>query len=194
MRNKLALFTILLTLAFLSVACAAAPDDVTSVPGESTAMSTTDSTTGSTATTEAGDAAMTPTVSAGGSTPAQGAGGTAVIPQTGGGNVGAPDDLDELIRVLRTAGATVELGDEVTQDFLSVSGQIIRINGEEVQIFIYNSAELLETQASQIPDDGNAENEPHFYKLGNMLVRYVGRDPGVRDLLEDVLGARAADR
>jgi hypothetical protein len=186
MRNKSALFTVLLALALLSVACAA--QDVTDVPAGSTAMPTTDSTTG------VGDPSTTPTVAADSSTPAQGAGGTAVIPQTGGGNVGAPDDLDELIRVLRTAGATVELGDEVTQDFLSVSGQIIRINGEEVQIFIYNSAELLETQASQIPDDGNAENEPHFYKLGNMLVRYVGRDPGVRDLLEDVLGARAADR
>ena len=47
------------------------------------------------------------------------------------------------MRVLRETGATVELGDPVEEDRLSVPGQIIRINGEEVQIFTYNSVEEL---------------------------------------------------
>jgi hypothetical protein len=97
-----------------------------------------------------------------------------------------------MLRVLRTAGATVELGDAVENELLSISGQSVMINGEEVQIFTYASAEELETVASQVADEGDPEDEPHFYKLGNMLVRYIGSDPGVRDLLEDVLGAQAA--
>jgi hypothetical protein len=49
-----------------------------------------------------------------------------------------------------------------------------------------------EADASRLARQGDPEAEPHFYKLGNMLVRYIGDDTLVRDLLEDVLGAQAA--
>lgn len=169
MKNKFGLFIILMALALLSAACA--PQGAATGPGEGTAM---------------------PAVSTEGSAAAEGAGGTVVIPETGDSLAGIPDDLDEVVRVLRAAGASVELGEAVEQDFLQLPGKILRIDGEEVQIFTYVSAEELEVQASQLPDDGNPENEPQFYKMGNLLLRYVGRDPGVRDLLEDVLGAQAA--
>ena len=135
---------------------------------------------------------MTPTPFGDSGTPATEAGGSAGIPQTGPGDAGVPDDLDEVIRVLIETGATVELGDVVEQEGVSLPGHILMINGEEVQIFTYESAEKLEAQASQLADTDDPEDEPHFYKLGNMLVRYVGSDPGMRDLLEDVLGAQAA--
>lgn len=209
MKNKLVLLTILLALALFSAACGA--QDTTDVPGEVTTAPTV-STDNNTATEEASETAtapigtaegeatsegtaetgMTPTDAADSGTPAQDAGGTAAIPQTGPGDAGLPDDLDEVIRVLRTAGATVELGDAVEQADVSVAGQSIMINGEEVQIFTYASAEDLEAQASQLAREDDPEDEPHFYKLGNMLVRYIGSDTLVRDLLEDVLGAQAA--
>lgn len=205
---KLKLLLIGLLLALFATACAA--QDATEAPGGSTAVATT-STENGTATEEPGEAdttstpvvatdaptqaaeetAAAPTTAAGEGTPGQEAAGTAGIPQTGDGDAGVPDDLDEMLRVLRTAGATVKLGDTVEQDFLSVPGQILTINGEEVQLFVYNSAEELETQASQLATNAGTEEEPHFYKLGNMLVRYVGREPDIRDLLEDVLGAQA---
>lgn len=208
MKNKFVLILTLLGLALVSAACAAQEADTD--PGAATPMetvSTGDNTavaeeTGEvaetpTAAAESGTPAQgsentgtTPTVSAEGGTPSQGTGDTAVIPQTGPGDAGLPDDLDEAIRVLRETGATVEMGEAVEQDFLTIPGQSIMINGEEVQIFTFSSAEELEAQASQL--DGNPEDEPHFYKMGSMLVRYAGSDPGVRDLLEDVLGAQAA--
>lgn len=191
MKSKLVFLTVLLAIALVSAACAT--QEATNAPGGVGAVPT-QSTNGSTATDDAGEGQMTPTLSADNTTPVQEAGGTAVIPETGAGDVGAPDDLDELMTVLRETGATVELGDAVTHDFLSIPGQIIMINGEEVQIFAYDSAEQLEAQVSQLPDDNNPENEPQFYKLGTMLVRYVARDPGVRDLLEDVLGAEGVGR
>ena len=128
----------------------------------------------------------TPTVSAENWTPSQGVDGTAVIPQTGLGDAGLPDDFDEVIRVLQETGVTVELGDTVEQDFASVPGQSILINGEEVQIFTYGSVEDLDLQAYQLLEEGASEEEPHFYKLGNMLVFYAGKDTLVRDLVEDV--------
>lgn len=208
MKNKFSLIIIVLTLALLSAACAA--QDATNEPVDATTVPTTS--TDSVATTDAtGEANTTPTGAAGDSTPAQGAGetstaptpspdgsastpsssGTAIIPQTGGdaGEAGIPDDLNEVIRILIETGATVEIGDAFDLDAVSVPGQTISINGEEVQIFTYPSAEQLEVDAAQVEELNPPLEEPYFYKMGTMLVRYVGTDPLVRDLLEDVLGA-----
>lgn len=208
MKNKFSLIIIVLTLVLLSAACAA--QDATNEPVDATTVPTTS--TDSVATTDAtGEANTTPTGAAGDSTPAQGAGetstaptpspdgsastpsssGTAIIPQTGGdaGEAGIPDDLNEVIRILIETGATVEIGDTFDLDAVSVPGQTIRINGEEVQIFTYPSAEQLEVDAAQVEELNPPLEEPYFYKMGTMLVRYVGSDPLVRDLLEDVLGA-----
>lgn len=164
MKNKsVVIATILLGLALISAACGT--QAVTSEPGQPTVI---------------------PTVSEPESA------GTAAIPQTGPGEAGIPDDLDEVLRVLRTAGATVNLADPVESDVLTVPGQIVHINSEEVEFYAYESAEQAEVEASLVADLGDPEAEPQFYKMGNMLVRYVGNDTLVRDLLEDVLGARAA--
>lgn len=208
MKNKFSLIIIVLTLALLSAACAA--QDATNEPVDATTVPTT-STDGVATAAATGEADTTPTGAAGDSTPAQGAGetsaaptpsadgsastpsssGTAIIPQTGGdaGEAGIPDDLDEVIRILIETGATVEIGDAFDLDAVSVPGQTIRINGEEVQIFTYPSAEQLEVDAAQVEELNPPLEEPYFYKMGTMLVRYVGSDPLVRDLLEDVLGA-----
>jgi hypothetical protein len=204
MKRKSISLTILLALALFSAACAA--PDTTTQEGNSTALpvvSTQD--TGGTEATVASTAAAVeatatqnvgetaaPTLAAQDTTPEPGTAGTAVIPQTGPGDAGLPDNLDEAIRVLRTAGATVNIGEVVEVEQVSLPGQTILIDGEEVQVFTFSSAEEVETLSSQLKDDRDPEEEPHFYKLGSMLVRYVGRNPEVRDLLEDVLGAQAA--
>ena len=203
MVKKLTLWTVLLVLSLFSAACTA--QDTTTQEGDVTAapvvtsdgsMATETSITPTGAveempTQEAGDSAATPTSSADGAVTPE-AGGTAVIPQTGLGEAGVPDDLDELIRVVRTTGASVNLGEAVELETVSIPGQALVINGEEVQVFTFESAEELEVQASQLADEQDPESEPHFYKLGTMLVRYAGNDTLVRDLLEDVLGAQAA--
>ncbi len=190
-------------LSVFSAACAAQDTtneegDVTALPvvtsDGSTATETSLTPTGAVeemSTQEAGASAATPTVSADeAATPEMG--GTVVIPQTGLGEDGFPDDLDELIRVVRATGVSVSLGEAVELETVSIPGQTLLINGEEVQVFSYGSAEDLEAQASQLADEQDPESEPHFYKLGTMLVRYAGNDTLVRDLLEDVLGAQAA--
>jgi hypothetical protein len=211
MNTKLIVSIILLTLSLFAAACAgqnttSEPGDVTAVntaatesvevtatedAGEVVPTSTGEAEEAATSVPEGGDTTLTPTVSAEEGTPAAEAGGTPGIPQTGPGDAGLPDDLDEVVRVLRTAGASVDLGEAVENDLISASGQSILINGEEVQIFTYASAEELESVASQL-ENSDPESEPQFYKLGNMLVFYAGTDTLVRDLLEDVLGAQAA--
>src|SRR5512145_205283 len=170
MKNKLVFFMVLLALTLFAAACGA--QEATTEPGAATSVSTVtmDSGTATEVATEGADeAAMTPTGAADEGTPSQSTGetgttptasadGTAVIPQTGLGDAGLPDDVDEIVRVLIETGVTVERGDEITQDFVPVPGQSILINGEEVQIFTYGSAEELEAQVTQLLNQGDPED------------------------------------
>ena len=135
-----------------------------------------------TTTSDPGQATGAPTVSTEESTPTEEAGATA----------GVPEDLDEVMRVRLETGATAQLADPVESDVLSAPGQIVLINDEEVEFYTYASAEEVAAQAPLVTDLTNPEGEPQFYRLGNMLVRYVGSNDVVHDLLENVLGAQAA--
>jgi hypothetical protein len=115
---------------------------------------------------------------------------------------GAVEDQASLVDALRAAGAEVELGDSVEQAFFSVEGQILKVNGADIQVFEYESAEAMETESSQISEDGGSIGTnmvtwvatPHFFRSGRLLVLYVGFDAAVLDLLEDALGKQFAGR
>ena len=96
----------------------------------------------------------------------------------------------------------MEAGDPVSQVFFSPEGSIIKVNGADVQVFEYESAEALENEASQVAPDGGSigtnmvmwMDAPHFYKVGRIIVLYVGSDEAVLSLLEKVLGEQFAGR
>ena len=108
----------------------------------------------------------------------------------------------ELVDALRAAGATVEPSEPVTQAFFTPEGNIIKVNGADVQVFEYESAEAMENEASQVAPDGGSigttmvtwVDTPHFYKAGRIIALYVGSDQAVVDLLEQVLGPQFAGR
>lgn len=107
-----------------------------------------------------------------------------------------------LIEALRAAGATVEPGEPVDQVFFSVRGQILDVNGEDVQVFEYESADAMQADAAQVSPDGGSIGTsmvswvaaPHFYQAGRILVLYVGDDAAVMELLENALGPQFAGR
>jgi len=110
------------------------------------------------------------------------------------------EDQATLIAALKAAGATVEVGDSSTQDFFLPEGHIIKVNGADVQVFEYESAEAMENEASQVAPDGGSigtsmvswMDAPHFYKTGRIIALYVGGDQTILDLLNMVLGAQFA--
>jgi hypothetical protein len=112
------------------------------------------------------------------------------------------EDQASLIAGLQSAGAAVEIGDPVIQDFFTPEGNIIKVNGQDVQVFEYKNAEAMENEASQVAPDGGSVGTsmmmwmapPHFYKAGRILVLYIGTDTTVLDLLDNVLGAQFAGR
>ena len=88
------------------------------------------------------------------------------------------EDVASLIAALQAAGAKVATGEPITQPFFSVEGNIIKVNGADVQVFEYESPEGMELDSSQIAPDGSSNattmitwvDTPHFYKSANSLL------------------------
>jgi len=114
----------------------------------------------------------------------------------------AVEDQATLISALEASGATVEIGEPVSQVFFDAEGHILKVNGADVQVFEYESPEAMESEASLVSSDGGSigtsmvawMDVPHFYKAGRIIVLYVGNDAAVLDLLENALGPQFAGR
>ena len=112
------------------------------------------------------------------------------------------EDQASLVAALEAASATVELGDSVEQAFFRPVGQIIKVNGADVQVFEYESPEAMENEASQVAPDGGSigtnmvmwMDTPHFYKAGRIIALYIGSDQVILSLLENALGSQFAGR
>jgi hypothetical protein len=112
----------------------------------------------------------------------------------------AVKDQASFLAALQAANVTAKIGESITQDFFSPEGHIITINGQDVQVFEYESAEAMENDASRVAPDGGSVgtsmmswmDAPHFYKAGRILVLYVGSDKTTLALLEKVIGPQFA--
>ena len=110
------------------------------------------------------------------------------------------DDLDALIRELRNEGATVNTVGSVSQPFFSASGQILRINGEDLQVFEYENAAAAQGEAARVSPDGSSVgttiitwvSTPHFYRSGKVIALYIGSSRELLSLLDSVLGPQFA--
>lgn len=112
------------------------------------------------------------------------------------------EDQASFVTALKAAGASVEVGDTIIQDFFTPEGQILVINGADVQVFEYETTQAMEEEAAQVSPDGGSVgttmmswiDAPHFYKAGRIIVLYVGSDQPTLDLLEQVMGPQFAGR
>lgn len=115
---------------------------------------------------------------------------------------GPVTDYVSLLDNLRSAGATVKAAGEVTQPFFSVKGRVITVNDGDVQVFEYGDATTADTEAALVSPDGSSVGTsmvswvapPHFYKMGKLVVLYVGESEAVIDVLENVIGPQFAGR
>lgn len=130
----------------------------------------------------------------------------AVACATGGKPEEAPGETvasyDQLVSALRAKGATVDPVGTISQPFFSPEGQVISLNGEDVQVYEFSSEEEARTAADAISPDGGSIgtsmvswiSAPHFYYAGKLVVLYVGEEPAAVAALQDVLGPQIAGR
>ncbi len=127
-----------------------------------------------------------------------------VLSACGGDDPSSPDstafDLSALIQGLRDQGAVVESIGSIAQPFFSVTGQILRVNGEDVQAFEYASEAEARAEAASVSPDGFTIGTtmvgwvatPHFFLTGSVIAIYVGDNQAVLGPLQAVMGARFA--
>lgn len=109
-------------------------------------------------------------------------------------------DYKSLAASLRAAGASVRQGAKVDQPFFPVSGRLMEVDGEEVQVFQFADAAAAEAQAARISTTGTSIGTtkvqwlgpPHFYRTNAVLILYVGDSERVLKVLERVLGPQFA--
>ena len=102
----------------------------------------------------------------------------------------------DLVAALQSQGATVEPADAIEQAFFQVSGQILRVNGADVQLFEYGDEAARTADSELISPDGTSisttmvtwVDTPHFWADGRLIVLYVGNDAQVIELLRGALG------
>ncbi len=101
---------------------------------------------------------------------------------------------------LHAQGITVEEAGAVEHPFFPVSGKLIRVGGQDVQVFEFASGADADAAAASIDAGGSAIGTslvtwvatPHFYRAGSIIVLYVGDDEMVVEQLTSLLGAQIA--
>lgn len=114
--------------------------------------------------------------------------------------VAAPLDANALIEALTAPGAEVDDGGAVEQAFFSVDGRIVRVDGEDVQVFEYPDAAARQAESELIQPDGSPNpttmvtwvDTPHFWARDSLIVLYVGQDEATISALDAVLGEAIA--
>ena len=115
---------------------------------------------------------------------------------------GAVTGFVSLMDNLRAVGASVEVAGELSQPFFTVSGQVLKVNGADVQVFEYADSNAAKAEAGLVSPDGSSigttmvtwVSAPHFYQTSKLIVLYVGEDRAITSLLEAVLGPAFAQR
>lgn len=110
-------------------------------------------------------------------------------------------DHVSLVETLRAQDLAVEPGGSISQPFFSIPGQILKVNGQDIQVFEFENANSTKSQAKDISPDGRSIGNtvvhwidpPHFFLSGKVLVLYLGTDSELLKKLETVLGKPIAE-
>lgn len=111
-------------------------------------------------------------------------------------------DYRSLVDALKRSVTVAETSETVSQPFFKVQGRILRVEGEDVQVFEYADATAAQADAQLVSADGGQIGTtsilwvapPHFYRRGRVVALYVGSSVRVVDALRAALGPQFAGR
>jgi len=112
--------------------------------------------------------------------------------------------IESLVTKLRLAGATVQISSEkpLFNTYGSNKQAVILVNGETVQVFEYIGDEgSFDVADKRLPSesllgsrDHPTGSRPHIYRVPELIVRYLGDNLSITNLLEGVLGKQVGER
>ncbi|MCA9899351.1 MAG: hypothetical protein KC433_14260 [Anaerolineales bacterium] len=114
--------------------------------------------------------------------------------------VNTAEPYEWVLTALRDNGTAVEALSTISQPFFEPEGQVIQVDGQEVQLFAFPNEAEAATAAATIDASGSTVGTtmlswlatPHFFKSGNLIVLYVGDTEAVIAALQGVLGSQIA--
>ena len=120
-------------------------------------------------------------------------------------DAGSVHDVASLAVRLRAQGATVEMAGTIKHPFLAVPGQILSVNGSDIEVYQYTNAQALAADTRDIGPDGCIGTvgggmldpwtaPPHFFKSESLMVIYLGSDTKMLQLLTHVMGKQFAGK
>lgn len=132
----------------------------------------------------------------------------ATIGTSGASHSPTASEYSALLNAFRTAHFTVyDGGATATQQFLSVTGKKVFIDGQAVEAYQYATADAATKDSHNIDDDAclihklsggttmvNWDQPPHLYKKDRLIVIYVGSDYSIIDVLVTQLGPQFAGK
>ena len=109
-------------------------------------------------------------------------------------------DYVSLVDALRAKGFKVEPTEKISQPFFSVEAQTIDVVGRRLQVYEYATEKAMNEEAAKVSPDGTSVGNskvswiepPHFYKVGRILVLYIGTDSNVINVLDEIIGPQFA--
>lgn len=115
---------------------------------------------------------------------------------------GTVRDYVSFVDTLRAKGALVEPNGTVAQPFFAVKANVVRINGQSVQVFEYETDAAAKNDAQKVSRNGGMigtakpfwTGTPHFYRNGRLIAIYVGDDKKTLEVLNKTLGTQFAGR
>lgn len=119
---------------------------------------------------------------------------------------GAVHDAAGLLKALQATNLTVSVGPQVTERFVTITGQTLFVNGERVEVFEYATPEAANADAARIDPEAcmvttpngtinlDWPDSPHLYKSGRLIVLYVGTTASMKQLLTSMLGGQFAGK
>lgn len=100
--------------------------------------------------------------------------------------------FDDLVAALQNKGANTVVTGDIAQPFFTITnGQILRVNGEDVQVFEFNDVSSRTAAAAKIPAEISrldsvsavSQQQAHFWSQGRLIVVYLGNDTNTVQLL-----------
>ena len=116
----------------------------------------------------------------------------------------AENFADELSDLFQDADTNASREDETFQPFFAITGEVMTLFGERVEVYVFDSLEDAELAASGIKPDGSIADAngaimmikwvapPHFYAGGDSIMLYVGENTEVIEFLDGIAAVRPA--
>ncbi len=124
---------------------------------------------------------------------------TQEVPQTGG-NASPFDQAGAFValynQLTQMDNLNVQQLGAVQQPYFSVQAQLLLVNGQQVQVFEFDSVSARQEAADMVSSTGESiggyvpsfVGTPHFWSQGRLLTMYVGSDQQVIDAFTSILG------